>query len=112
MRDPKPRVVVLAVFQALEYVTVAGRGLEHVARVPGRGREVDRREVGDGGRAVQPHAVAPELGHDPQRRIARLAMNPEVNVRPIPVLDQAQLTRVAPAVAVHVVPEAEPGLRG
>src|SRR5213080_3972721 len=39
--------------------------LVHVARVADRWREVDRRQVGDGLRAIDLHAIARELRHDP-----------------------------------------------
>src|SRR5687767_15692570 len=46
---------------------VARHGFGHVARVTVRGRVVDGCQVADGRRAVELHARACELRHEPQR---------------------------------------------
>src|SRR5437764_428133 len=107
--DAQRGVVIRTGLVALEHVTVPGHRLVHVASVADRGREVDRRQVGDGLRAIDLHAVARELRHDPQGGIAR-PVHPEVDVRAVAVLHQTQLARIADTVGVGVVPETEPRL--
>src|SRR5207248_10719336 len=58
--DPQRGVMIRAGFVALEHVAVTGHCLVHVAGVAARGREIDRRQICYGLRAVKLHAVTAE----------------------------------------------------
>src|SRR5437667_406020 len=91
----------------LEHVPVAGHRLEHVARVAAHGCDVDVGQIAHGGGTVQPHAGAAEFGHDPQRRIGGVAIDPEVDIGAFAVLNEAQLACLGTALDFHVVPKSD-----